>query len=405
MAISSRADIAERVLRARIQLALDQPFLASAVLHLPMRECAGVSWCRTMATDGYHIFYNPDWTGGLSTAELRGVIAHEVLHVVFAHSERRGEREPVRWNWAADFAVNLLLVEQGFELPAGGALDRRFVGLPSEEIYFRLLTDAARGVEAAGGVGATGSGCSERSGILVDPGADLLSPEDPRLVSVRSSDMPDRQQRVELVASLRASVAKHLEGRAATHLRQDLVAAARSQVDWKALFRQWLLDRIKHDWSAPPFSKRHIHRGIYLPSSSVQAPGHVVFAIDTSGSISQAQLSAILAEVRAYRETFPCRLTVIQADASVQSVFSFPELDDVEAPRQMTILGRGGTDFRPVFEWVRAKAQDEVTALIYATDGYGTFPAQGPAWPTIWLVMPGGLASEKFPFGVCVRLR
>ena len=111
-----------------------------------------------------------------------------------------------------------------------------------------------------------------------------------------------------------------------------------------------------------------------MPSPSVLAPGHVVFAIDTSGSMDAEELAAVLAEVRSYRETFPCRLTVIQADAAVQSVQSYGELDGVEVPRGMAVLGRGGTDFRPVFEWIREKAEETPTVLIYATDGFGTFP-------------------------------
>ena len=217
--------------------------------------------------------------------------------------------------------------------------------------------------------------------------------------------MPDRQQRSELVASLHEEVAKRLHGRAAAHFRQDQVAAATSQVDWQALLRQWLQDRIKQDWSCPPFAKRHIHRGLYLPAPGMQAPGHIVFAIDTSGSMGDLQMAAALAEVRAYREAFPCRLTLIQADAEVQSVQCYGELDGVEVPQKVVVLGRGGTDFRPVFEWVRTQAEDVPTALVYATDGYGSFPEREPAWPTIWLVTPGGQESAKFPFGVCVRLQ
>ena len=217
--------------------------------------------------------------------------------------------------------------------------------------------------------------------------------------------MLDQEERTELVGSLRQEVASKLHGRAAAMFHQDLVAAEQEQLDWRALLRQWLQDRVKHDWSAPPFSKRHIHRGMYLASPSVQAPGHVVFAIDTSGSMGVDELAAAVAEVRAYRETFPCRLTVIEADAEVQSVQTYEELDGAEVPRETAVLGRGGTDFRPVFEWIDENADAAPTVLIYATDGYGTFPEHEPPWPTIWIITRDGVAGDRVPFGVCVRLQ
>ncbi|MFN9910790.1 MAG: DUF2201 family putative metallopeptidase, partial [bacterium] len=48
-------------------------------MRLPVREVTQSSWCTTAATDGYHLFYNPAWVAGLADAELRGLLAHEVL--------------------------------------------------------------------------------------------------------------------------------------------------------------------------------------------------------------------------------------------------------------------------------------------------------------------------------------
>jgi len=65
--------------------------------------------------------------------------------------------------------------------------------------------------------------------------------------------------------------------------------------------------------------------------------------------------------------------------------------------------GGGGTAFEPFFEWVR---QQEGTPplCIYFTDGYGSFPANPPDAPVMWVVLSGGLETPKFPFGNVVRL-
>ena len=92
-----------------------------------------------MATDGSRIVYNPAFVDQLKPAELEGTLAHEVLHCALGHQCRRGERDPELWNVAADFAINPILIGNGFALPAGALIDPAFKNLSAEEIYARLL--------------------------------------------------------------------------------------------------------------------------------------------------------------------------------------------------------------------------------------------------------------------------
>jgi predicted metal-dependent peptidase len=82
----------------------------------------------------------------------------------------------------------------------------------------------------------------------------------------------------------------------------------------------------------------------------------------------------------------------------------YPLTEGAEIPRP---VGGGGTDFRPFFEAVQkeheqADTQDGV--CIYLTDGCGTFPAEAPVLPVLWVLSPGGLQADKVPFGETVRL-
>jgi len=74
----------------------------------------------------------------------------------------------------------------------------------------------------------------------------------------------------------------------------------------------------------------------------------------------------------------------------------------VEVPRRMTMKGRGGTDFRPVFQWLAREAPEAV--LLYATDGFGTFPTASPPSPVLWLLTPPHIQAEKIPFGAGVEI-
>src|SRR5205085_500100 len=74
----------------------------------------------TAATDGRDIFINPRFWNGLTPAERLGLLAHEVLHAALLHVPRRGKRNPLIWNIAADIVVNgIVLAQEGFVLPKG----------------------------------------------------------------------------------------------------------------------------------------------------------------------------------------------------------------------------------------------------------------------------------------------
>jgi predicted metal-dependent peptidase len=69
-------------------------------------------------------------------------------------------------------------------------------------------------------------------------------------------------------------------------------------------------------------------------------------------------------------------------------------------------VGGGGTDFCPFFTELESVATKDASegVAIYLTDGHGRFPAKPPRLPVLWVVVPGGLPLEKFPFGETVRM-
>jgi predicted metal-dependent peptidase len=199
-------------------------------------------------------------------------------------------------------------------------------------------------------------------------------------------------------------VTTKLQGNSSAWFKSECDSANGAKIDWRALLRSWLHDRIRNDWSLWPPSKKHIHRGLILPSVGVEAPGHLVFAVDTSGSMSDSELALIYAEVRNFRETFPCRLTILQADTNIKSIVEYGEMDGTEIPDRVDVHGRGGTNFRPVFDWMNNQYSGQGSALLFATDGYGTFPDYPPPYPVIWLKTPVAIEDSKFPFGSVVPL-
>ena len=128
----------QKITKARTQLLLDNPFFGNIAMRLDLVETDQFD---TMATDGKRILFNPAFVAKHSNAHLKGVVAHEVCHVMFKHHLRRGERDQNNWNVAADYAINSILVDAGFSLPEDGLIDLAWRGQSAEDIYRVLFQD------------------------------------------------------------------------------------------------------------------------------------------------------------------------------------------------------------------------------------------------------------------------
>ena len=106
---------------------------------------------QTMCTNGFNIQYHPDFVLGQSDAAIRFVLCHEILHCVGDHMSRRGNRDPLIWNYACDYAINPILnvevVGNAFEWPTNtdgsrmGLYEAKYEGMKAEDIYDLLVDD------------------------------------------------------------------------------------------------------------------------------------------------------------------------------------------------------------------------------------------------------------------------
>lgn len=117
-----------------------------------------------------------------------------------------------------------------------------------------------------------------------------------------------------------------------------------------------------------------------------------VIAIDTSGSVSGETVKAFVNKtfsILKNEESFFTKVNIyiIQCDTEVREavkITNSTELDNYMAG--MEIKGLGGTDFRPVFEYVDRLCDEgqfkALKGLVYFTDGYGTYPERKPRYET-----------------------
>lgn len=119
-----------------------------------------------------------------------------------------------------------------------------------------------------------------------------------------------------------------------------------------------------------------------------------VIAIDTSGSCSGELVKRFLNKTYSIlkeTESFSSRVNIhiVQCDARIQNDTKITNMEEMEDfMKNMKLYGFGGTDFRPVFEYVdtliKNKEFDNLCGLIYFTDGYGTYPAMPTPYKTVF---------------------
>ena len=351
----------KKMTRARAALILDQPFFGTLALRLHMVEDDKI---QTMATNGKYIKYNPKWVISLPINQVKGVVAHEVMHVAYSHMTRRNNRDPKRWNSACDYAINPTILDSGFELPPGGLVNRAWAGWSADQIY-PLLPEGDDG---------------DNSPDDLDESTDPMSPADVRDWKV---------------AVIQAANEAKKAGKLSNGLTSLIDELVEPKADWRALLRQFVTERSNadYDWSKP--NKRMLSMGFCLPSLYSERCGTIAVFKDISCSIDVPTSMAFSAEIRAICEDVrPEHLLVLYVDTEIQKIEEFA---DGEFTQLDNVIG-GGTDFRPPFKYVEDNDIEPVCA-IYLTDLEGPFPAEAP-YPVLWCTINDLVA----PFGETVQI-
>ena len=139
-----------KVQRAILWITINRGFFAQLLSNLNIYGSSKID-PPTMCTNGFNIVYHPDFVLKQSDAAIRFVLCHEVLHCVGDHMSRRGNRNPLLWNYAADYAINPILnaevTDRIFVWPVQddgsrmGLFEEKYAGMRAEDIYDDIMKD------------------------------------------------------------------------------------------------------------------------------------------------------------------------------------------------------------------------------------------------------------------------
>jgi len=371
------------ITKAIVKLLIDHPFWGYCALSLEPVEKKDMPM-PTMGTDGRRLFYDLNFVKNSSQDELMGVIAHEIGHIVLYHLPRRQNREPLRWNIAPDFAVNTL-VRKEFTLPSGVLYNHEYEEKTAEDIYNHIKVvkvgmstldshdDWDKWDKEGEGEGKGEDGEGKKGGGEITVTGDL------------------EQQWREKVAQ--AANQARMQGKLPAHLQTVVDGILQPKLAWKEILRDMVTSCAKSNHRLVPPSKKHLWRGIYLPSTTGEEL-NIGVAIDTSGSISDDEIKEFLSEVKGICDSYEnYTIYLFSCDAEIHQRWEIHPFD----PLPTVMEGRGGTDFREPLKEAEALP---ITSFVYLTDLYGTFPDKEPPFPVIWVAV----SDQPVPWGQVIRL-
>ncbi|MEU1516477.1 VWA-like domain-containing protein [Streptomyces sp. NPDC005811] len=383
----------DKLFSARLHAARARPYLATALFALRVVESLRVP---TMGVDRHwRCYVSPAFVARTPVEELAAVWVHEVSHLLRDHHGRSdrvarergltGPGERLRMNIAADCEINDDAYGDGLVRPEG-AVDPEFLGLPEGRLmeeYLRSFTLGARTQDLAWLDCGSGADGLAREWDLGPDGAHGLSAQERDAVRFRVAqgikgrpgNAPEQWRRW-------AEEAFHPP----QPWRELLGAAVRSAASGAGGGEDYSYGRPSRRSSGVP--------GVVLPSLR-RRPPRVSVIIDTSGSVSDAELGSALLEVAAICRAVGGRrdlVTVLPCDADAPFAHALCRGEGIP------LMGGGGTDLRTGFaRALRTRPRPDVVVVL--TDGQTPWPEARPACRTVvgLFSRPGGSWRENDP--------
>ncbi|WP_425093664.1 DUF2201 family putative metallopeptidase [Tropicimonas sp. S265A] len=379
------------------KLAEEDPAFAALALWCKHRDADLDTHARSNATT---IFYGPAFEH-LRLAEQIGLAAHHILHIALRHATRgAGLRtrlgdafDAALFNLGADALINDTLAETGLIQPRPHVglstlelASTDIVGWDVERLYFALVrAEEARAKMGKSGLSdkAAGDGFSEDVEIA-ETGSDEDGAQGP-------SDMEWKQHLD------RALEAGRVAGRGLGMLGHRLADIPDTSTPWEVLLRRiaaralrpeshYSFRRPANRWVATEAEARRRGHTVPVFEPSQQRAVHqprLVIGLDSSGSVSAAQLSLFAAQIGAIARRGGAELHLLVFDEAVRSVTTLSDRNIARAIGQIDFSRDGGTDFRPVLAQAEALVPSLVVML---SDLEGPLPEERPTSELIWAV-------------------
>lgn len=327
----------------------------------------------TACTNGKQIRINPKFFMSLPAEEHVFVLLHESMHPAYLHMDkgRLRERDPRRWNMAADHVINLQLKARGYKMPSWVLADPKFEGKSTEEVYELLDQEASDGE---------------------------LGMEDLDYTDGSSATSEELEAHVKEIL-VRASIQSKMAGDKPGSIPGDIEIFIQNLLDpklpWQRILQKYLTSFAKSDYSFRKPNRRFFPK-YHLPSLWGQGLGELAIFVDISGSVTDEEFHHFVSEVASILKMMkPENILLGQFDTEIKSV---TPIKTVQELLRIRFTGRGGTLITPVLQWANEKKPQ---ALLVFSDGGFNFYDYACHVDTLFLIHDN--PGFEAPFGKVVH--
>ena len=404
----------EQICDQILDLARNKLLVNLRFMSVPLSHHKRARYDGTFGTDGEHLFSNPLYVlqcYSQSQEELYHLYLHTLLHCIFIHPFVGANIEFRLWNLAADIAVenciydlnvsNTHSIKSSVQKSIISEISKSIKLLTAEKIYTWLKSsplseDVFRSWEEAFSYDDHRFWYSyylsaQLEGNTSDRNDDGTETDDIEISLDRRTLSEAFWKRTSQQVQMDLEAFGKQQGTGAGALSQNLKEVNRERYDYRKLLKRFAVlgevmktnedefDYIYYVYGLTNYKKMPLIEPLeYKETKRIR---EFVIAIDTSGSIN---------------------IHIIQCDADIQEdkvITTQKELDDYI--RTIKLHGFGGTDFRPVFDYVdeliKNKTFNNLKGMLYFTDGYGVFPNRKPAYTVAFVFVRDDYEVPEVP--------
>jgi predicted metal-dependent peptidase len=359
-------------------------------------------WRKDLPTAGvskqninYQLAINEEFWTGLSDMHKMGLLKHELLHIAFGHLTSFSSFSNKKLaNVAMDMEINQYIEDSW--LPEGGIRIEDYEDLKLDKragcryYYDQLL----RLQDEKDKNGTTGNDAMDKlldnvaSGDVPDHSTweefDDMTDAEKKLIEKQVQKI--LQDAKEQTVKKRGNVPGEIEGLIVV---EEFTAP---KFDWKGYLRRFT--GVSTKVFTKKIRRKENRRYEDNPGLKIKMRQHMLLAIDTSGSVSDTELAEFMNEIHHIYKV-GVDITVVQCDTSIKSI------EPYRGKNEISVLGRGGTEFDPVLDYYNANLK-KYTSLVYFTDGE-CYTSVRPRGKVLWVLSERSSMNEDLP-GQVIKL-
>ena len=374
--------VREKMVTARVGMLLRASFFGNLATRLKLVNAD--EWCPTAATDGRNFYYNSRFVDMLKPKEVEFLFGHEVLHCVYDHFGRRGDRDPQLFNIANDYCVNADLKKHRvgeFITSVPCLYNPEYEDMSSEEIYDVLYENAEK-IDINQLIEKLLDEHLDGDDETGDGGGKDGTGNRPRMSAEERAKVRDEIKEAMLAAAAASDGAGNLPA-GVKRILQDLTAP---KMSWRELLRMQLESTLKSDYTWMRAGRKGWHMDAIMPGQKPDELIDIAVMIDASGSIDPHMLRDFISETQGIMEQFQSyKIHVGTFDTRVYNAVQY-DSENLDSMADYQVEGGGGTDFDCIFDYLKEE-QIEPKRLVVFTDGYpfGSWGDENYA-DTVWIL-------------------